>query len=244
MSGLILMDSQAFDEPQHTEIGLSVFNTSFLSAGSKERHSWVVSMRRGNLDLVIDSKFGQPSYYDMFVEYAFEFSPDTRLSINALYADDKINLILETQPDERDQITSDTRNAQFWLRLDSRWSPYLDSTTIFSVLDYSNRRRGNANDIEKMVATVSDDRYVSQFGFRQDWLWSPSEKTLTQWGIQATSGSADYSYVGDAEYFGLEALYQDQPQTITPLAPSGLTGVGVTVLSSSKRGKSAARGMA
>ena len=215
MSGLILMDSQAFEEPRHTEIGLSVFNTSFLTAGSKERHSWVVSARRGNLDLVIDSKFGEPNYYDIFVEYAFEFSPDTRLSINALYADDKINLILETQPDERDQITSDTRNAQFWLRLNSRWSPSLASTTIFSAVDYSNRRRGDANDIEKMVATVADDRYISQFGFRQDWVWSPSEKSLTQWGIQATAGRADYSYVGDAEYFGLQALYQGQPKTIS-----------------------------
>ena len=34
------------------------------------------------------------------------------------------------------------------------------------------------------------------------------------------------------------------PASPTPLAPSGLTGVGVTVESSSKRGKSVARGMA
>lgn len=215
MSGLILMDSQAFEVPRHTEIGISVFNTSFLSAGSKERQSWVVSVRRGNLDLVIDSQFGQPSYYDMFAEYAFEFSPDTRLSINALYADDKIDLVLESQPDERDQITSDTRNAQLWLRLDSQWSPSLASTTIFSAVDFSNRRRGYANDVEKMVAIVTDDRYVSQFGFRQDWLWSPSDKTATQWGIQATFGRAEYAYVGDAEYFGLEALYEGQPNTVS-----------------------------
>ncbi len=215
MSGLILMDSQAFEEPRHTEIGISVFNTSFLSAGSKERQSWVVSVRRGNLDLVIDSQFGQPTYYDMFAEYAFEFSPDTRLSINALYADDKVELVLESQPDERDQITSDTRNAQLWLRLDSRWSPSLASTTIFSAVDFSNRRRGYANDVEKMVATVTDDRYISQLGFRQDWLWSPSDKTATQWGIQATFGRAEYAYDGDAEYFGLEALYEGQPDTVS-----------------------------
>ena len=198
-----------------TEIGISVFNTSFLSAGSKDRQSWVVSARRGNLDLVIDPKWGQPSYYDMFAEYAFDFSPDTRLSINALYADDKIDLILETQPDERDQISSDTRNAQLWLRLDSRWSPNLASTTVLSAIDYSNRRTGDANDVEKMVATVTDDRYITQFGFRQDWLWSPSAKSVTQWGIQATSGTADYAYTGEAEYFGLEALYEGQPDTVS-----------------------------
>ena len=215
MSGLVLMDSLESEESRHTEIGISVFNTSLLSAGSKERQSWIVSVRRGNLDLIIDPKYGQPSYYDMFAEYAYEFSPDMRLSVNALYADDKIDLVLEFEPDERDQITSDTRNAQLWLRLDSRWSDKLSSTTIVSAVDYANRRDGFTNDMEIMVATVTDDREVSQFGFRQDWLWKPSAKHLTQWGVRAITGKADYSYTGVAEYFGLSALYEDQPAILS-----------------------------
>ena len=214
MSGLVLMDSMNAEEPRHTEIGLSVFNTSFLTAGSRGSSDWLFSARRGNLDLVIDPKFGQPSYFDVFGEYAFEISPNARLSINALYADDQIKLILETDPAEREQVTSDTRNAQIWLRLDSNWSQNLTSNTVLSMVDYANERDGFANDPEKANAAVRDDRTVKQFALRQDWVWRPSDRHLTQWGIHATYGEADYDYAGSAEYFGLQALYENQPESL------------------------------
>ena len=215
MSGLVLMDSLESEKARHTEIGLSVFNTSLLTAGAKGGHNWVFSARRGNLDLVIDPMFGRPSYFDVFGEYSFEISPNVRLSMNALYADDQVELVLETDPDEREQVVSNTRNAQFWLRLDSNWSSALTSTTVLSLIDYSNRRIGTANDPEKMIAAVADYRDVDQFGLSQDWVWRPSSNHLTQWGIHASFGDASYSYDGSAEYFGLQALYENQPADLS-----------------------------
>ena len=210
MSGLVLMDSLQSVDASHHEIGLSVFNTSALTTGRSGDHSWLLSARRGNLDLVIDRKFGQPSYFDVFGEYAVELTPDVRLSFNALYADDQVELVLETDPAEREQVISDTKNAQVWLQLDSRWSPSLDSSTVLAFVDYSNRRDGAANDPEKMIAAVADYRDIRQISVRQDWAWSPSERRRTQWGIHATWGEADYAYSGSAEYFGLPALF-DRP---------------------------------
>ena len=214
MSGLVLMDSLDSEKPRHTEIGLSVFNTSLLTAGNYKNQNWLFSARRGNLDLVIDPKFGQPSYYDLFGEYAFEFSTSTRLSVNALFANDQIELVLETDPAEREYVISDTNNAQLWLRLDSDWSDTLKSSTVLSLVDYSNRRDGFANDPEKMFAVVQDNREVRQFSLRQDWVWSPSPRHRTQWGIHAAYGEADYVYDGRAEYFGLPAIYENQPADI------------------------------
>ncbi len=214
MSGLVLMDSIDVEKSRHSEIGISVFNTSLLTSGSSDEKSWLLSARRGNLDLVIDPKFGRPSYFDVFGEFAFELTPRTRLSVNGLYAEDAIQLVLESDPDERDEVSSATRNAQFWLRLDSRWSEALSSTTVLSSVNYSNRRNGNANDLEKMVATVKDDRDVQLFSFRQDWLLNASDVHWTQWGISATAGEASYSYSGAAEYFGVQALYESQPLSI------------------------------
>ena len=215
MSGLVLMDSLEAEKSRHTEIGLSVFNTSLLSAGSNKGRNWVFSVRRGNLDLVIDSKFGEPSYFDVFGEYAFEISPRARLSINALFADDQVKIVLETDPAEREQVTSDTSNAQLWLRLDSNWSEFLSSSTVLSMVDYSNRRDGFANDPEKMNAMVDDRREVNQFAIRQDWVWSPSDHHRTQWGIHAAYGEVDYRYEGSAEYFGLLAIFEDQPSSLS-----------------------------
>ena len=207
MSGMVLMDSLDADESRHHEIGVSVFNTSFLTAGREGDHNWLFSARRGNLDLVIDPKFGQPSYFDVFGEYGFELSPNMRLSVNTLFASDQVELVLETDPAEREAIVSDTRNAQVWLRLDSNWSPTLASTTVLSFVDYSNRRSGEAIDPEKMLAAVRDDRDVRQVGLRQDWVWSASSQHRTQWGIHAVFGEADYVYNGTARYFGLQELY-------------------------------------
>ena len=224
MSGLVLMDSLEPDEPRHNEIGISVFNSSVLTAGTEGDHGWLFSARRGNLDLVIDPKFGQPSYFDVFGEYAFEFSPRARLSVNALYADDKVQLVLETDPEELEQVESDTRNAQFWLQLQSEWSDSLSSNTVLAWVDYSNRRSGDTNDEEKMVATVSDDRDIRQVSLLQDWLWAPSDSHRTQWGLQVTYSDADFRYDAEATYGGLQAVILDPVTSITrslQASPSG-----------------------
>jgi outer membrane receptor protein involved in Fe transport len=207
MSGLVLMDALEPEESRHNEIGISVFNTSLLTAGSGNGRNWVFSARRGNLDLVIDPKFGSPSYFDVFGEFALDVGPNARLSINALYADDQVQLVLETDPEEREQVTSDTQNVQLWLRLDSDWSPNLASRTVLSFVDYANRRDGVANDPAKLVASVRDDRDVRQVGLHQDWIWSPSERHRAQWGVHVRYDEAKFSYAGSAQYFGLQELF-------------------------------------
>ncbi len=218
MSGLVLMDSLETEQTTHHEIGVSVFNTSMLTTGKTGNRSWLVSARRGNLDLVIDPKFGRPSYFDVFAEFTLAVSPRARFSVNALYAEDAVDVVLETEPAERDQISSDTRNAQIWIRLQNRWSDTLSSSTVLSLVDYDNLRLGLANDTEKMVAAVDDYREVQQFGFRQEWLWSPSDVHSMQWGFDIANGDAHYRYEGAAEYFGLQARYLNQPLTRTRLS--------------------------
>ena len=224
MSGVVLMDSLDSADERHNEIGVSVYNTSLLTAGARRNSNWLFSARRGNLDLVIDPKFGQPSYFDVFGEFSVDLSSKVRLSMNALYADDQVKIVLETDPAELEQVTSDTSNAQFWLRLDSDWSPTLRSSTVLSAVNYDNRRDGFANDPEKLVASVQDSREVRQFALSQDWAWSPSARHRTQWGIQVAYGEADYAYSGAADYFGLQAMFAGQPASVTRVltaAPEG-----------------------
>ena len=219
MSGMVLMESLEALQPRHTEVGVSVFNTSVLTAGNESDRSWVFSARRGNLDLIIDPEFGSPSYYDVFAEYTWDASPDMQVSVNALYADDRVEIILESEPDELEQVVSKTQNAQFWVSLDNRWSDELSSRTVLSAVSFDNRRRGSLNDEEKIVAAVSDDRQVRQFGLRQDFLYTRSDRHLLQWGLQVKYADADYVYANKAEYFGLPAMFVDQEES-TSLALS------------------------
>jgi len=213
MSGMVLMESLEAPRPRHTEIGVSVFNTSILNAGNEPGRSWVFSARRGNLDLVIDPEFGSPSYYDVFADYTWDVSPNTTISVNGLIADDRVEVILESEPDELERVVSNTRNAQFWLNLQNRWSDALSSRTILSAVSFDNLRRGSLGDEEKIVASVADDRAVKQYGFRQDFSYARSDQHHVQWGLDVRYADADYVYSNTAEYFGLPAMFVDQDET-------------------------------
>ena len=230
LSGIVLMESLELTRPRHTEIGLSVFNTSFLTAGrnADSTTDWLFSARRGNLELVIDKKFGLPRYYDIFSQFSTWLTPDTRLSGNALFADDQVVVITESDLDEIEKATSQTRNAQLWLALENRWSDTLSSSTVLSFSSFSNRRIGSTEDQEKVVSNVVDDRDIDQVGFRQDWLMHSSDSHLLQWGFAFEHHKARYAYKGNAEYFGLRAIFENVPSTINrdlTAAPSGLSYV-------------------
>lgn len=213
MSGMVLMESLDSVEPRHTEVGVSVFNTSVLTAGKESDRSWVFSARRGNLDLVINSDFGSPSYYDVFGDYTWDLSDRMTISVNGLFADDSVELILETEPDELERVVSETKNGQLWVTLDNRWSEELSSRTVISGLSFDNRRNGSLNDEEKIVAMVSDDRRVRQVGLRQDFAYQSNDKHFLQWGLQIDYSDAEYDYQNEAEYFGLQAAFINQPPT-------------------------------
>jgi outer membrane receptor protein involved in Fe transport len=218
MSGFVLMESMESDKPRHTEIGISVFNTSVLTTGKIDDKRWLFSARRGNLDLVIDPQYGQPKYFDVFAEFAFDPTANTTVSINTLYAEDKVTVVLESEPAEREQVDSDTRNAQLWLQIDNDWSDELRTKTLFSIVTYDNLRDGFLADTEKIVANVRDERDITQIGARQDWTWRASDRHLVRWGVQLMHSEAQYDYAGTAEYFGLPAIYPDQPERIHRVA--------------------------
>ena len=113
MSGLLLLQSQKPEKPRQHELGISVFNTSLLTSGynSTGRVDWLLSARRSNLDLVLDrEEHGNPKYNDMFATLGFNQSPDTRFSFNFLRADDRILVITEHLPEEREEERRDNIN--------------------------------------------------------------------------------------------------------------------------------------
>lgn len=215
LSGLVLIDSLNPDQPNRTELGLSVYNSSFLSAGTAAdgEVQWLASARRGNLDLVVDKKYGEPKYYDLFGQISINLSPDTQLSANALFAKDDVAVILSNDFDDVEQNRSNTQNAQFWIRLDNRWSSALTSTSILSLGTLSNKRGANTNDEQKFHLSVDDKRDIDTLSFRQDWTWSASDGHRLQWGLQADYGDAAYDYQSEATYFGLSAVLADTFQT-------------------------------
>lgn len=215
MSGLVVIDTLNPDKPSRTELGLSVFNSSFLTSGSMANGEteWLVSARRGNLDLVLNNELGDPAYYDLFGQLSVNLSPDTQFSALAMYAQDKVVVVLESEPAEMEKNTSDTRNAQFWLRLDNRWSSTLSSTSLAFFGNFSNDRIAFTNDQEKYVSSLDDQRNIALFGFRQDWTWGASDNHRLQWGFKLEHSRADYAHESDVTYFELAEVLAGTSET-------------------------------
>ena len=111
MRGMVLMDALEPVDRRHVELGLSVYNTLLLFASREDNKQWLFSARRGNLDLIINEKLDSPSHYDVFAEFAWEPNPDMTVSFNALFADDRVEIVLKSDPEELERIVSDTRNS-------------------------------------------------------------------------------------------------------------------------------------
>jgi hypothetical protein len=63
--------------------------------GDQDQGDWLVSARRGNLDLIvdiIDPEFGSPDYQDYLAHVGWEFGPRAQLSASFLASDDKLRL--------------------------------------------------------------------------------------------------------------------------------------------------------
>jgi hypothetical protein len=206
---VLLLDTRRPEEPLQTELGLSVYNTSMLNSGfaADGKVDWLVSARDSNLDLVLSDDLGKPDYFDVFAELGVNLSDDHRIALNALYSDDQVVVITESDPAELEQSVSDTQNEHAWVSLEDQWGPHLSSLTVLSYASLENRRDAEVNDPERMLAAVADHRDAEILGMRQDWLYAGLPDHRLKWGLELRSERAHYDYRSRAVYDGFYEFY-------------------------------------
>jgi len=204
IGGLLMIDTIVPDEDRRTEIGLSIFNTSFMSAGTLANGDteWLLSARRSNLDFVLGDELGRPLYADLFTTLAFNISPRTKISVNGLFANDKVRMVAESDAVELDLSTNESRNAQIWINWNQSWTDSLSSSSGFSNSTIRSSRVGLIDDPGKMIGQVTDTRDFDIFGVRQDWTLDVGEGHRLSWGADYRYLEGDYNYLGTVEYFG------------------------------------------
>lgn len=226
LSALVLIDAVEPHPAARAEIGLSAFNTSLLASGGRDdgRATWLVSARRGNLDLIIDPRFGEPSYYDLFGELAFDLSSRTRIAANALVANDGVTVITESDGTELERVDSTTRNAQFWVVGETHWHEALHSTTLLAFTRFSNARDGRLFEEEKIDGRVDDVRRVRQWRLEQVWNYGGWQDHRLRLGFEAARLDAHYDYASEVAYDGAFAALDGAtapPPRAMALSPSG-----------------------
>jgi len=236
MSGVLSIDLRQAAEVPETELALSFFNASLLSAGGfggEDRGSWLVSARRGNLDLiadVIDPAFGSPAYQDYLAHAAWDFGPRARLSANFLLSDDKISL---NQDRRGESARASYSNKVGWVRWQADWSQDLSSDTLLAVSDIENAREGTLAQPGIVAGRLSERAGFSVVEIKQDWRWTADTGWMLQFGWNAKDLDAEYRFESERTIEPpFDTILDNEPSTDVAIdsRPSGTQFAAYTEL--------------
>jgi outer membrane receptor protein involved in Fe transport len=197
MSGVVDISLRQPPDEMQTELGLSFFNTSALSLGrfgGGDRGDWIVSARRGNLDLladVVNPEYGAPRYSDLLLHAGWELGERTYLSANSLFSYDKISI---SEIDDSVHANAKYQNNILWIKAKTSWTGDLDSTTILSATEIDNSRQGTSEQPGVLAGMVDDARTFRSLALKQDWEYSLSRAWVVRSGFEVKRLEAAYSY--------------------------------------------------
>ncbi len=227
MSGVMSIDLRQPEQEIATELSLSFFNASALSIGTfgtADQGDWLVSARRGNLDLIVDliePEYGSPDYHDLLGKIGWTFGPRATLAANVLYSKDKLSLF---DNDRGERATAGYKNEVLWLKWLAAWSDELSSETIAAYSDITNRRSGSVELPGIVSGSIADDREFSVVELRQDWRWAPVSAWLLRAGINLKRLDARYRLQSQKLVASpFDEILGNQPEVLLDyaLTPSG-----------------------
>lgn len=196
MSGVVDISLRQPPEKTETELSLSFFNTSAVSLGrfgGTDRGDWLISLRRGNLDLLADAinpDYGSPRYQDYLAHVGWNFG-DHYLTANTLFSYDRIAV---SEIDGSETARAKYQNSIIWLKAESSWQDGIESSTILSATEIENERSGATEKPEIISGAVDDGRTFRSLALKQDWRFEISDRWLLSTGFEIKRLEASYRY--------------------------------------------------
>ena len=199
MSGVMDITTDSNFSDDHGELSISALNSSALLHGETARRSWVVSARRGNLDLVterINSSVGKPKYSDAYAQFRYALESGTELDFGLIAYNDDIEL---SDFDEDGEIaSSEYRNLYGWAQMHRQWTDRLDGSTLFYFGEVSHKRSGFLvdEDLDNGRADVRDERDFSLLSIGHVMRYRLGERSMAEFGARVTGYDGQYDYDG------------------------------------------------
>ena len=230
-TGLIEMQSA---EPapgrSRTAVGLSVSNMRARGEGSfaNGRGAWLVSGRRGYLDLVFklinEKDPPDPRYFDIFGKVQYRLSANQVATLHALIANDQLRLIDE----DSSKVSSRYGNRYVWGTLQSRVTDRIGVTTLASLSALSWRR--DVRDVQRLRSRsfdrvrIVDRRELQAASIKQDWTVDFTDHVSLRAGAEYREEGADYDYARQQVERGVQAttvVVLDSMLINAALSPNG-----------------------
>jgi len=209
MSGVFNISSrQVPPDSKRLNLSLSMLNTRLLSEGTfaHNRGSWLVSARRGYIDLVLklagaDDNL-KPTYYDLFGKFRYQLNGRHVLGFNFLHAGDDIRYFGEDD-EAGDTLETSYGNSYAWFTLWSQLHNKVNVRTIASVGQVKQDRSGQLFDNWAGGPSLNarDKKDFRLAGLASDWEWELGDVSLLQFGFDARRLSADYDYLSHVYYY-------------------------------------------
>jgi outer membrane receptor protein involved in Fe transport len=200
MSSVTEMRSLTPSAKRHYEVGVSTLTTSVLSSGrfADDRGDWLTSVRRGNLDLLVDaaeSDVGTPQYSDFFNKLSYEFRDRLTLTVGALSADDKITL----SDDGISEAVADYDDTYVWTQVVHEVTPRLTGRYLASHARLASSRSGRIDDPDLVHGTLDDRRRFEVDTLRGDWAFAINDRHRLEWGAEIDSAWATYEFASQRQ---------------------------------------------
>jgi len=227
MSGVLDIALREPTKPVETELALSFFNASALSMGTfgdDEKGTWLLSARRGNLDLIadiVDPDRGSPEYSDYLGRVGWRLGPLADLSLSVLVSRDRISL---NDASRGETATASYSNEIAWAKWLAEWSDRLSSETVLAASDITNRRRGILALSGIVSGSLQEASEFSVVELRQDWQWLANDNWMLSLGGNLRRLDADYRFSSlQAVESPFDSILDNQPATSRNfvIAPSG-----------------------
>jgi len=206
MSGVADIQPITLQSDREREIAVSFFNTSGMAAGrfNDGKGEWLVSGRRGNLDLVLNalnSGLGDPRYFDLYGRVGNRFSDTLGVTASFLVFDDNVRLFEDK--DREEKARANYRDAYYWLSFDLSPGDRLLGSVHLAHTSLHSRRMGSTSKSGISAGRLDDRRRFTIDTVRTDWSWRPTDRLLLEFGGKLASEKGWYSYRDQVRFFML-----------------------------------------
>lgn len=201
-SGVIDIESVPPQEEFGGQVALSLLNASAAVGGRLDDGAgdWLLSARRGNLDLFFDlatTSLGEPSYYDVYGHFGHDLGAAISLSANALVFDD---VVWAFDSDHEEDARAAYRDAYYWLKLDIGEATGRGARLLAAHTRLTSERIGTAELPGVGHGSLEDHRAFTINSLQADAWWRPAPGSVLQVGAEWRDLQGSYRYRDDAEF--------------------------------------------
>ena len=189
MSGVFDITTRTPNTEQFSaNFGIDLINaTAALEGPLTDKGSWLLSARRGYIDLILAlidlEEDYNPQYADVYGKFTYQLTPSDTLTFNGLYGWDKNRIRLQDTDNNLDSLYN---NSTVWTKwrhtfADSHWTDVF----VFGGISNQERTSGQAD---------SDDRNFRFFGTKAELTANLFEDHTVRTGVTWRQLTAQYQY--------------------------------------------------